>query len=336
MDRNNSLIIFIVSSVLYIFFVMKSGFDFDFLLSPMSTIFTIFTSPGLGINWLFLFLGLIFFCLSLALFIIYAYDNPGDSLMLAGSAIVSVIIAVLHSFSIAGILFSLGLFIASVYIIHAVAQEKDKVKSPAIFTTSLKVSSVSLTIFNLAIALGVFIVLAGNSSYADNEISSMTSGMLGTNISDIESLPQQMVLQQREAAYENIEAIERSVLYGIYSETSDLTLSEKQKCFNAINSSMDEIDRNAKASIDLQLAQLSSDPQFRTIESTLNLLKYFRHYYPHLTSLTVFMMLGMVSMFMKFFVAVFARIIRAPSVAVPQSLPPAQQAPAPVYGRPTM
>jgi len=104
-------------------------------------------------------------------------------------------------------------------------------------------------------------------------------------------------------------------------------MSEKQKCFTAINSSMEKIDRNAKASIDFQLAQASSNQQFSTIESTLNLLNKFKIYYPYITFLTVFMILGMIKLFLRYVIAFVARILWVPPVIVPSSRPSSQQVP---------
>lgn len=327
MNKNNNLITFIFSSVLFIFFILQSKISFDMLLSPMSAVLGTFTGAGLGMNWLFLILALLFFCISFALFIMYTYDNPGDNFILIGSATISVIIIVIHSFSMPAIIFSIGLFIAYFYMLSSVKSGKKKVRSPTIFNTSLSISSIALTIVNLSIALAVLLVLINNPSYADNEMSSMSSSMFGMDISDIDSFQQQILEQQKEASYAQIEAIETSVLYGIYDETSGLTISEKQKCFTAINSSMEEIDRNAKASIDFQLAMASSDPKFSTIESTLNLLNKFKTYYPHITFLTVFMILGMIKLFMRYIIALVARILWVSPVGVPSSRPSSQQVP---------
>ena len=324
MNRNNNLITFIFSSVLFIFFILQSKISFDMLLSPMSAVLGTFTGAGLGMNWLFLILALLFFCISFALFIMYAYDNPGDNFILIGSAMISVIIIVIHSFSMPAIIFSIGLFTASFYMLSSVKSGKEKARSPTIFNTSLSVSSLALTIVSLSIALAVLLVLINNPSYADDEMSSMSSSMFGMDISDIDSLQQQILEQQKVAAYAQIEAIETSVLYGIYDETSGLTISEKQKCFTSINSSMEEIDKNAKASIDFQLAMASSDPKFSTIESTLNLLNKFKIYYPYITFLTVFMILEMMKLFMKYVIALVARILWVPPV-VPSSRPSSQQ-----------
>ena len=324
MNRNNNLITFIFSSVLFIFFILQSKVSFDMLLSPMSAVFGTFEGAGLGVNWLFLSLAIMFFCISFALFIMYAHDNPGDSFILIGSAMISVIIIVVHSFSIPAIIFSIGLFTAYFYMFSSVKSGKKKVKSQTIFNTSLSVSSMALTIVNLSIALAVLLVLVNNPSYADDEMSSMSSSMFGMDISDIDSFQQQILEQQKVAAYAQIEAIETSVLYGIYDETSGLTASEKQKCFTAINSSMEKIDRNAKASIDFQLAMASSDPKFSTIESTLNLLNKFKIYYPYITFLTVFMILGMIKLFMRYVIALVARILWVPPV-VPSSRHSSQQ-----------
>ncbi len=325
MNRNNSLITFIFSSVLFIFFILQSKVSFDMLLSPMSAVLGTFTGAGLGMNWLFLILALLFFCISFALFIMYIHDNPGDNFILIGSAMISVIIIVIHSFSMPAIIFSIGLFTASLYMFYSVKSGKEKARSPTIFNTSLSVSSLALTIVNLSIALAVFLVLVNNPSYADDEMSSMSSSMFGMDISNIDSFQQQILEQQKVAAYAQIEAIETSVLYGIYDETSGLTYSEKQKCFTSINSSMEEIDKNAKASIDFQLAMASSDPKFSTIESTLNLLNKFKIYYPYITFLTVFMILEMMKLFMKYIIALVARILWVPPVIVPSSRSSSQQ-----------
>ncbi len=327
MNKSNDLITFMFSSILFIFFILQSKVSFDMLLSPMSTIFSAFSGTGLGINWLFLIIAVIFFCISFSFFIMYAYDNPGDNFILIGSAIISMIVIVIHSFSMSGIIFSAGFFTAFFYMLSSVKSDKEKSKSPTIFNTSLSVSSMALTIINISIALAVFFVLLNNPSYADDEMSSMSSSMFGMDISDTESLQQQIMSQQKDAAYAQIEAIETSVLYGIYDETSGLTYSETQKCFAAINSSMKIIDRNAKASIDFQLAQVSSDSQFKTIESTMKLLDQFKIYYPYITFLTVFMILEMMKLFLRYIIASVAKIVWVPPVIVPPSRPSPQQVP---------
>ncbi|MEA3229521.1 MAG: hypothetical protein U9P44_01275 [archaeon] len=314
MNRNTNIILFIFASLLSIFFIQQSHLGIDVLLSPMSTVFKMFTGTGLGINWLLLILGILFSCVSLASFIIYVYDNPGDNFILICSAIISIITIVLNSFSIHGILFALGIFITYLYILTSMKSKKGKMRSPTIFNTSLLVSSTAITLINLFIAIAVFSILAVNSSYADREMSSLSMTMFDMNISDIDNLSQQILSQQKQTAYAQAEMIETAVLYSIYDETGGLTYQEKKKCFEAVNSSMNAIDRRAKASIDLQLAQASSSssPQLKTIESTINLLNLFKQYYPFITFLTIFMILEMFKLFLRYIVAVTARLLWMP------------------------
>ncbi len=320
MNKNNELITYIFMFALSIFFVTQSKFDFNLLLSPISTIFSLFSSAGLGINWLFILIALVSLCASISLFIIYVFDNPSDNFILIGPAIVSVIIVVINSFSLYSIMFSIGIFTAFFYIQTTTGHEIEKMKLPKIFDISFRQSSVSLTIINLSIALVVMTVLLNNPSYADKEISSMTSSMLGMNISDMDSLETEILELQRQAAYKQAELIETAVLYGIYTQTSGLTIDEKHKCFEVINASIDDIDAQAKASIDLQLTQMSSDQKYGSIESTLHLLDIFKKYYPYITLLTVFMLLEMFKIIMKYLIAFISKSIWVKPTVVSSSL----------------
>ncbi len=296
---------YIITSLLFIILMMSSGFSFNKLLTPMSFISEIFTSAG--ISWSLVIISLVMFCLSFAFFSIHAYNEKHDNSILVISAIISILIIILNSFSIPSIIFSLGLFIAYLHILTSVRKEKEKLKKPKISDILGGVLSKALTLLNISLALAVFIVLVGNPSYADNELSSISLSVAGIDISDIESLQQQIVDQQREATYAQIEAIETSVLYGIYGGTSDLTTAEKAKCFIAINNSMAEIDKQAKASIDMQLSSSSASPM-DSIESTLKLLTLFKQFYPHITFLTIFMFLEMIKLFLKNIIVVIATI----------------------------
>ncbi|MCK5593751.1 MAG: hypothetical protein KAI18_00765 [Candidatus Aenigmarchaeota archaeon] len=309
-DRN--IITYMISSILFMILMMSSGFPFDGLLSPMSFISEIFAGTITDISWSLVILSILMFCTSFAFFSIHTYHERHDNSILLISAIISIMIVILNSFSIPSIIFSLGLFIAYAQVLISIRKEKEKLKRPKISDILGGVSSKALTLLNISLALAVFMVLIGNPSYAEDELSSISQSVAGIDISDIESLQQQIMDQQKEATYAQIEAIETSVLYGIYGGTSDLTTAEKTKCFNAINDSMAEIDKQAKASIDLQLSSAGASPM-DSIESTLKLLTLFKQFYPHITALTILMLLGMLKLFSKNIIVVIATIANTQS-----------------------
>lgn len=307
MKIDKNMIAYMLSSILFIILMMGSGFPFDGLLSPMTFISEMFAGTITDISWSLVILSILMFCTSFAFFSVHAYHEKHDNSILLISAMISMMIVILNSFSIPSIIFSLGLFLAYFQVLTSLRREKEKLKRPKISDILGGVLSKALTLLNISLALAIFIVLVGNPSYADNELSSISQSVAGIDISDIESLQQQIMDQQKEATYAQIEAIETSVLYGIYSGTSDLTTAEKEKCFNAINDSMAEIDKKAKASIDLQLLTSGASPM-DSIESTLKLLTLFRQFYPHITALTVFMFLGMFKLFLKNIIVVIASV----------------------------
>ncbi|NOQ56117.1 MAG: hypothetical protein GQ477_04930 [Nanohaloarchaea archaeon] len=327
MKLNKDIITYTISSILFIILMMNSGLKFNSFLSPMSFISEIFSGTITDISWPLVIVSILMFCVSFAFFSIQVYNNKHDNSILIFSALISFIIVLLNVFSIPSIIFSLGFFIASFQVMTSVRKEKEKLKRPKISDILGGVSSKALTLLNISLALAVFIILVGNPSYAENELSSISQSVVGMDISDMESLQQQILDQQKEAAYAQIEAIETSVLYGIYGGTSDLTTSEKAKCFNAINNSMKEIDRQAKASIDMQMSTSGAD-QMGSIESTLKLLTLFKQFYPHITALTIFMLLGMFKLFLKDIIVVIASIFNTrskPTKETPQSKPVPQK-----------
>ncbi|MBW6462160.1 MAG: hypothetical protein K0B07_03885 [DPANN group archaeon] len=312
MKYNNNMIVYFVSSVIFIILMLGSGFSFNRLLSPMSFISEIFAGTSIGVSWLLVGLSLIMFCTSFAFFSIYAYNEKHDNSILLISALISIIIVISHSFSVPSIIFSLGIFIAYFQVLTSIRKEKEKLKRPKIYNILSGVVSKGLTILNISLALTVFMVLVVNPSYAEKEMSSMSQSMGGIDISDMDSLQQQMSDQQKEANYAQIEAIETSVLYGIYSVPSDLTTSEKMRCFNAINSSMAEIDKLAKSSIDMQLSTFDEN-QKDSIDSTQKILTLFKQFYPHITFLTIFMFLEMLNLFLKNIIVIIASQFNAES-----------------------
>ncbi len=288
----------LLASVLLLF---MSGITKDSILYPISHIGELY-GGGLSFDPIVLLISAFMFSLSLSFLIRHSMISGRDMATIAGTLPSVIVILLASSSSMIAILGSLGMVLSASYISYSARKKKEEMRKVSISRISSELSSSSMSIINIFLAISVLLVLMGSQAQTGEVMSDISSDMLGMDITGINDTGSMVEDQQKRMAYEQLEMMEQSVLYGIYSSAgNDLAPAERQRCFQAVNSSMEQIDKQAKASIDLQLAtqQDKSAGQMRSLDTVIKMFDMLIIYYPFIAALSLLILLEFIKQLLK-------------------------------------
>jgi len=288
LNKNNVIIGAIVSIVISILFFAYSGIDSEMMLSPISKITSVLAENS-ELNYVYIIFGILIFPASLAITSVYSIRAiKKDYFMVIAPMISTILIFYFAGLSLNTFVVSLGFILCYARIVGISFSDKEHYKKISPTKISSGAANKGIFIFDVAIALAVFLALSATTMHAETTIDDLLTSTAGLSLEDINSLDRALADQQREASYAFIEGTEQALLLSIQYNSGEMNPSERLACMNFLQNSMDEVDESAKAEIDRQLEGGSLTTAGSQMEQITSLVNMFISTYAIVMAVTIF------------------------------------------------
>ncbi|NOR85695.1 hypothetical protein GQ473_06270 [archaeon] len=287
-EKTNYIVTSTIALLVSIIVFSLSGITKNHILMPMNISLDIFTE----VNFVYLFISLVFFALSISLQSVYVLKSKSiDFKLLIVPFVGALAIFVFAKLSLMMIFLGLSLIIGTIIISYSIKNEKEEYKKLSAYKISTHGASKMLLLVAILLAVTVYIQLDSDTSYARNTTDNLlqtTTGLSRENLTDIDMAIKE---QQRDASYAYIDAL-KDTYVSTLETTGDLTEAERKTCIDAFQNDLDEFDSKSKEAIDAQLEKPSDFNTTEKLSTVVTMLDLLETMYPLLIAITLFAFLS--------------------------------------------
>jgi hypothetical protein len=264
------VILFFCFGIISILLLKYSGLTVNAFLFPATELIKLIQGE---VNLALVILALMALAASLAFLFLYTIKlEKMDRYVYIGGFIICLTVIFMMGFSVIGFFTFIGAVLALYWFGRSIKHSKEYYKKIHPYAITSSTTSNSLRVLILLFVLGLFFVLYNNPLYGSQEIDNIVKQRTNLDVSSADSIQNSLKEQERNASYQLIDAVEQSVMYGMYN-AEGLTNQERLLCFSAINDSMESIDALAKAEVDKKMVSSAASDQVDNLTAMLDKLK---------------------------------------------------------------
>lgn len=281
------LFLYVLITLVSFVFLYLSGLTRAHFLMPTTKILSYFSlsNASFEVNPYYFLLFLITIPLPSLLFINYLIKTHADYSIMPTFGAISFFILLVAGLNWFGACIALGFALSNFFLIKSVKYEKHIYKFLAVQRIRNHAIKQGLRTYSYFIVAGLLLTMFADPSYVESEMSFFFKTTFGEQ-GNFTSLDEYMMQQQKELYHQTLDTIEDSLLASIYSTYTDLNYQQRDVCYNDLQKNMDEIDKRAKESVDIQIEKQNDSLTKQRLGFVMELFRMIKNIYPLLTIAT--------------------------------------------------